>query len=83
MKKLSNISLSEFRSFLQSRGLHKVRTRGGHEAWIKEGMTRAVIFQTHVSPLPEFIIANNLRNLGISKNEFLSLIGNDKNSPKD
>ena len=75
MKSLSNITVAEFRAFLESLGLSKRRAKGGHEAWMKAGMTRPVIFQTHVSPIPEFIVRNNLRNLGISKQEFLEMIG--------
>ena len=31
MKKLSNITLKEFRAVLTALGLHKMRTKGGHE----------------------------------------------------
>jgi len=27
----------------------------------------------HINPIPEFIVRNNLRNIGISKQEFLEL----------
>lgn len=57
-------------------GLHKMRTNGGHEAWIKQGMTRASIFQTHIEPIPEFVIMNDLHNIGISKKDFLALLEN-------
>lgn len=76
MKTLSNISIKDFRAALTLLGLSQIRTKGGHEAWMKEGMTRPVIFQTHVEPIPEFIIRNNLRNLNVSKKEFLSLLEN-------
>jgi predicted RNA binding protein YcfA (HicA-like mRNA interferase family) len=74
MRNLANISVKEFRAILLLLGLEKVRTKGGHETWMKKGMTRPVIFQNHVDPIPEFIIRNNLRNLGLSKDEFLSLL---------
>ncbi len=74
MKTLANITIAEFRSVLERLGLSKTRTKGGHEAWMKEGMTRPVIIQTHVNPIPEFIIRNNLRNIGISKQEFLDIL---------
>ena len=74
MKKLSNISLTEFRAVLSSLGLSLQRTKGGHEAWSKAGMTRPVIIQTHVEPIPEFIVQNALRNLGINKQQLLSLL---------
>lgn len=74
MRNLSNISVAEFRAVLQMLGLEKVRTKGGHEAWMKPGMTRPVIIQTHVEPIPEFIVRNDLKNMGISKQEFLELL---------
>ena len=46
MKKLSNISLKEFRAVLTALGLHKMRTKGGHEAWVREGLRRPIIIQT-------------------------------------
>lgn len=76
MRNLSNISIAEFRAILTLLGLSKVRTKGGHEAWMKEGMTRPVIIQNHVDPIPEFIIRNNLRNIGINKQDFISMLEN-------
>ena len=74
MRNLANITIKEFRDVLIALGLTKVRSKGGHEAWMKNGMTRPVIFQTHIEPIPEFIIRNNLRNIGISKDEFLIIL---------
>ena len=48
MKKLSNITLKEFRAVLTALSLHKMRTKGGHEAWVCEGLKRPVIIQTHI-----------------------------------
>lgn len=76
MRSLANITIAEFRMALERLGLSMIRTKGGHEAWIKQGMTRPVIIQTHITPIPEFIVRNNLRNLGISKQEFLELLEN-------
>ena len=45
---------------------------------MKSGMLRPVIFQTHNDPIPEFIIKNNLRTLGLGKDEFLSLLENQE-----
>lgn len=74
MRSLANITVAEFRQALLSLGLAKVRTKGGHEAWMKAGMTRPVLFQTHKDPLPEFIVKNALRDLGMSRQEFLEIL---------
>ena len=68
--KLSNISVNDFRNFLSSIGCVKGKTEGGHERWSKQGLTRPIILQTHISPVPEFIVKNTLRNLGITKTQF-------------
>ena len=72
--RLSNISLSEFRKFLFDMGCSRseegTKGRGGHEKWEKEGLNRPVTLQTHVSPVPEHIIKNTLRTLGISRKQF-------------
>ncbi len=74
MRNLGNISIREFRGALLSLGLEQVRTKGGHEAWMKKGMTRPVIFQTHVEPVPEFIVRNAIRDLGMTRQEFLGIL---------
>ena len=60
---LKNISPSVFRDFLKDKGLNYIGTKGGHEKWSKKDMLRPVIFQTHIDPIPEFIIRNNLRSM--------------------
>lgn len=74
MRNLSNVTLSEFRAIMVLLGLTKVRTKGGHEAWMKAGMTRPAIVQTHVDPVPEYVLRNNLRIIGISRDEFLAIL---------
>lgn len=69
--KLSNVSLTQFRQFLSDIGCVCVSTAGGHEKWKKEGCLRSVILQTHIDPVPEFIVKNNLRTLGLSRNDFI------------
>ena len=70
MGKYSNISVTRFRNILKALGLDYVRTKGGHEMWFKEGMLRNVVFQTHEEPIPEDIIKNNIKTIGITKEEF-------------
>ena len=68
--KLSNISINDFRDFLKAIGCEKTKIQGGHERWSKPGLSRPIILQTHVSPIPEFIVKNTLRNLGMTKAQF-------------
>lgn len=74
MSKLKNIPLKVFRDYLMHCGLRHIRTKGGHEVWSAKGLTRPVILQTHVDPIPEFIIKNNLRTMGRSVEDLLKFL---------
>lgn len=66
----SNLSIADFRQFLADKGLTEVESgNSGHEKWNKEGMLRPVVFQTHIDPIPEFIVHNNLRNMGLTASD--------------
>ena len=66
----SNITIADFRLFLAEKGLKEVESGNtGHEKWNKEGMLRPVVFQTHIDPFPEFIVHNNLRNMGLTASD--------------
>jgi hypothetical protein len=72
-RKLSNIPLKEFRKFLENQGLKVIkdtRGRGGHEKWSKAGMDRPITLQTHIDPVPEFIVKQVLRYLKMNKSAF-------------
>jgi hypothetical protein len=65
--RIGNISIADFRLFLADKGCKEVESgNSGHEKWSKEGLLRPVVFQTHIDPIPEFIVKNNLRNLGLT-----------------
>lgn len=76
-KKLSNIPLKEFRSFLKIQGLNLIKDskgRGGHEKWSKSGMERPITIQTHIDPIPEFIVKQVLRHLKMSRKDFFKAL---------
>lgn len=72
--KLSNITLHDYRTFLKKVKCNMVGTVGGHEKWARQDLTRPIIVQTHESPVPEFIIKNALRNLGLCKKDFFNIL---------
>lgn len=78
MGKYSNISVERFRKILREFGLELVRTKGGHEMWFKKGMLRNVVFQNHVEPIPEDIVKNNIKTIGISREEFDTVLNKIK-----
>ena len=69
--KLSNISIAQFREFLFEIGCTRISIEGGHEKWHKNGCLRPIIIQTRIDPIPEFIIKNNLRSLGLTRKDFI------------
>lgn len=73
-RKLTNVSLDDYREFLRKAGCNYVSTEGGHEKWTRGDLTRPIIVQTHVKPVPEFIILNALRNLGLTKKDFFEIL---------
>lgn len=76
MGRLSNIPLRRFRDFLDYKGLKCIRTVGGHEKWVRADLRRPVMLQTHIDPVPEFIIRNNLKTIGSTIKEFTDYLGN-------
>jgi hypothetical protein len=74
MGKLKNIPLKTFRIYLIYCGLNHIRTKGGHEIWSAKELTRPVVLQTHIDPVPEFIIKNNLRTVGKSEEHLLEFL---------
>lgn len=78
-KKLSNISLKDFRTFLFNEGLSittNSKGRGGHEKWTRRDLDRPITIQTHITPIPERIVKQTLRHLNMSREEFFAAFKN-------
>jgi len=71
---LRNIPLKLYQDFLTAQGCVCNRTTGGHQHWSRKDLLRPITVQTHVDPVPEFIIKNALRQLGVTKKDFLDWI---------
>jgi len=71
---LKNIPLRLFREYLEYKGLHKIRTVGGHEIWAGKAVQRPIVLQSHIDPIPEFIIRQSLRTLKVSKEDFIEFL---------
>ncbi len=53
--RLSNISIADFKAFLESKGCVRVDNGNeGHEKWEKIGVTRPIIFQSHIDPARKY-----------------------------
>jgi hypothetical protein len=72
-RSLKNISIIDFERFLLKIGCKCTRIKGGHKHFTRIDLNRPITIQTHIDPIPEFIIRNALRNLGLSREEFFKL----------
>ena len=73
MSRIGSIHWKKFEKFLIKVGCQFTREKGDHRVYWKEGIKRPVIIP-RVSTLPAFIIPNNLKVLGISRDEYLKIL---------
>lgn len=69
-KHLRNVSRAQYESFLELAQCKFIAIESGHVKYFRSDLNRPIIFQSHIDPVPEFIIKNALRALEISKSEF-------------
>ena len=73
---LKNIPLKTFRDFLTWRGLKHIRTTGGHEVWSTKELSRPVIIQTHISPIPLHVVKNIFRTIDCTTEDYIEFLKN-------
>ena len=73
MSEIESISWKRFEKFLLKVGCEFRRERGDHRIYWKSGLKRPVVIPRDLQ-LPAFVILNNLRILGITREEFLKVI---------
>ena len=73
MTRIQSIHWKEFEKFLLKIGCVFKREKGDHRIYWKKGMKRPVVIPRDTA-LPAFIISNNLKALGISREEYLKII---------
>lgn len=71
---LKNIPLKTFRDFLTYMGLKPIRIESGHEIWSRTDLRRPVVVQTHIDPVPEFIVRNALRTMNATKDDYIEFL---------
>lgn len=73
MPKIESLHWKEFEKFLLSIGCVFKREKGDHRIYWKDGIKRPIVIPRDTS-LPAFIILNNLRVLGVSRETYLEVI---------
>lgn len=58
------------RWFLESQNMKYMGDTGGHCKYIRSDLNRPIIIQSHIDPVPEFIVKQILNHLKFSKKQF-------------
>jgi len=74
---LKNISVKTYKKYLEFLGCKCTRKNGGHEIYTKKYLLRPIVVQSHITPVPEFIIKNGLKQLGVSREDFHKWLTNN------
>jgi predicted RNA binding protein YcfA (HicA-like mRNA interferase family) len=72
MKPLGRIDSKRFERFLLAVGCRFISQEASHRKFRKEGILRPIIVP-FTNDLPDFIILNNLRTLGVTRGDFVRI----------
>jgi predicted RNA binding protein YcfA (HicA-like mRNA interferase family) len=75
MPKITPIPGDKLRKVFEKAGFQCVRTEGDHFVYTKQGVARPVVIPDW-KEVPVFIIKNNLRTAGITREEYFALLEN-------
>jgi len=73
MPKIVPVSASKLRKIFEKAGFKCVRIEGDHYVYAKQGVMRAVVIPGWPE-VPVFIIKNNIRTAGISRERYFQLL---------
>jgi len=74
MPKFSPVPYRRLVKVFETEGFRCVRTEGDHMVFTKPGVVRPVVIPKY-SVVPVFIIKNNLRTGGISRDRYFEILG--------
>lgn len=72
--KTGNVSIRELKRVLEKLGCKQIGINAGHIKYVRSDLTRPIIFQTHIDPVPQFIIQQIIRTLSLDKKAFKKLL---------
>ena len=67
--KSSNLPLSTVRKILVHQGCNLIKRSKGHEKYSKQSLLRPIVIQDHIDPVPEFIVKQIMRTLGLTNDD--------------
>lgn len=71
---LTHIPLARYCAFLELAGCNLIRPRGGHDVFARAYLLRPIVVQNHITPVPERILRQGLRALGMTKSDFFDIL---------
>ncbi len=72
--KSGNLPLSTVRKILKYQGCNLIRHDKGHEKYSKKSLLRPIVIQNHIDPVPEFIVKQIMRTLGLSNQDMEKIL---------
>lgn len=73
MPKITPVDWKRLERVFLAAGFRFARQEGSHRSYIKEGIARPIVIPTY-REVPVFIIRNNLKTAGISREEYFALL---------
>jgi predicted RNA binding protein YcfA (HicA-like mRNA interferase family) len=74
MPKVNPVSYKRLVRVFEAEGFRCVREEGDHMVFTKSGVLRPVVIPKYAA-VPVFIIKNNLRTAGVSRERYFKLLG--------
>ena len=65
--KTGNVTLSQLRKILIHVGCKQLGINSGHQKFTRSDLLRPIIIQTHIDPVPEFIVLQIMRTLSLKR----------------
>ena len=72
--KTSNVSLSLLRKILIHVGCKQLGINSGHQKFTRSDLRRPIIIQTHIDPVPEFIVLQIMRTLSLKRADIKKIV---------
>lgn len=72
--KSANVSLALMKKILIHEGCKCINADKGHEKYSKKSLLRPVVIQNHIDPVPEFIVKQIMRTLGLKNKDMEKII---------
>jgi len=74
MPRIVPIHYRKLEKVFKKKGFVHARTQGDHLVYTKEGIDRPIVIPKY-REIPEFVILKNLKTAGITRKEYLKLLG--------